>query len=358
MKRSGKRLGFTLIELLVVIAIIAVLVALLLPAVQQAREAARRSQCKNNLKQFGLALYNYHDAFGTFPSRSGGTGCPNGSCGFARQAWSATIALLPYLDQAPLYNSMPNDAPWTNAGGADAVWKLDLPVNLCPSDSKDLCPAGTGLGRSNYVYCSGDYPPGNEPAGSGQAGNQTTPIVIPARGMFGVGRCYGVSDCRDGTSTTIGMSESIRPQSTKVWGMVAQQFNVPTPAACLATYNAATQTFAVATFTSDTSPGFRWGDGRGYFAGFTTSIPPNGPSCFDGSGGSAHWVDTWKAASSRHTGGVHCLMMDGAVRFISQSINCGNLASPPPAETSWDPSPYGVWGALGSKSGGELPGDF
>jgi prepilin-type processing-associated H-X9-DG protein len=235
---------------------------------------------------------------------------------------------------------------------------MDLPLNMCPSDSKGLSPAGTGLGRSNYVYSSGDYPPGNEPAGSGQAGNQTAAVIIPARGMFGVGVCYGLRDCLDGSSNTIGMSEAIRPSSRIGWGMVAQQFNMPSPAACIAVYNASLQQFTVATFTADTSPGFRWGDGRGYFAGFTTSIPPNGPSCFDGSGGSAHWVDTWKAASSRHAGGVHCLMLDGAVRFISQNINCGNLASPPPSESSSNPSPYGVWGALGSRIGGEVLGDF
>src|SRR5438270_6004969 len=98
-----RRRGFTLIELLVVIAIIAVLVALLLPAVQQAREAARRSQCKNNLKQIGLALHNYHDIFNLFPSASGGTdqGAKNNG-----DRLSGIVMLLPHLDQAPLWNQI------------------------------------------------------------------------------------------------------------------------------------------------------------------------------------------------------------------------------------------------------------
>src|SRR5262245_48623779 len=104
------RFGFTLIELLVVIAIIAVLVALLLPAVQQAREAARRSQCKNNLKQLGLALHNYHDVYGIFPFECGGTGWTgNGTGNWARL--SGMVVLTPYIDQAPLWNQISNKLP-------------------------------------------------------------------------------------------------------------------------------------------------------------------------------------------------------------------------------------------------------
>ena len=106
MKRNRSH-GFTLIELLVVIAIIAVLIALLLPAVQQAREAARRTQCKNNLKQLGLALHNYHDAFSVFPFGKGAS--YNGAAAYAR--WSQHAMLLPYIDQAPLYNSINFSAP-------------------------------------------------------------------------------------------------------------------------------------------------------------------------------------------------------------------------------------------------------
>src|SRR5438552_8131033 len=108
-----RRLGFTLIELLVVIAIIAVLIALLLPAVQQAREAARRSQCKNNLKQLGLALHNYHETYGVFPFECGGTGWTGSGTGNWGRL-SGTVVLLPFLDQTPLWNQISTALP----GGA------------------------------------------------------------------------------------------------------------------------------------------------------------------------------------------------------------------------------------------------
>src|SRR3954447_24995498 len=144
-----RRTGFTLIELLVVIAIIAILIALLLPAVQQAREAARRTQCRNNLKQMGLAMHNYHDVFNCFPPGYLGYPAAAGQdCSAVRntapfaQGWGWGTYLLPYLDQAPLYNSLnPGQkqavcdnasGPALNAGNPVLQRQL-LPVYVCPS---------------------------------------------------------------------------------------------------------------------------------------------------------------------------------------------------------------------------------
>lgn len=349
--------GFTLIELLVVIAIIAVLIALLLPAVQQAREAARRSQCKNNLKQFGIALHNYHDTFRIFPIRQGGSGVrdPGSVAGLAdhhRNRLSANIRLLPYLDQSSAYNAIYSgtlDAPWTNS----ARWKVEHPAFMCPSDPAMTEPTDNNrkLGLTNYVYCSGDsLVMSQNPCCRG--GNQTQ-IPTPSRGIFSYMLAYGVKDITDGTSNTIAMSETVRPINARAFGMVAV-ISSTSPTACAALFNKAGLAYnASATmFTADTARGFRWGDGAGYFVGFATVLPPNSASCLYNSA-EQHWDNALYAAHSRHPGGVHVLMADGAVRFVTENINTGNTATVPPRYDAQGPSPYGVWGALGTRMGGE-----
>ncbi|ADG69305.1 protein of unknown function DUF1559 [Planctopirus limnophila DSM 3776] len=346
------RRGFTLIELLVVIAIIAILIALLLPAVQQAREAARRTQCRNNLKQLGLALHNYHDTFGMFAPRQAGPGIPLGGQpeSHLRSRISGMVSLLPYLDQTPLYQQIQTgtQVPW--AGGT--YWVRDLPAIMCPSDTLSGPPAGGLIGRYNYMFCSGD-----SISSSGGNGSSATPIVVQSRGMFGSLVCYGVRDALDGTSNTIAMAEGVRPTGTNTRGMVSATAGIANPAACTALFDRATGTFPGGGWTGDTSWGYRWGDGGGFFNGFTTAIAPNGPSCTQNAGHS-HWNGTVNTAGSRHTGGAHALMTDGAVRFISENINTGDQSAAWMGSTAGGPSPYGVWGALGSRAGGETTGEF
>uniref|UniRef100_A0A7C2JZK6 DUF1559 domain-containing protein n=1 Tax=Schlesneria paludicola TaxID=360056 RepID=A0A7C2JZK6_9PLAN len=359
MKQPCRR-GFTLIELLVVIAIIAILIALLLPAVQQAREAARRTQCRNNLKQLGLALHNYHDNFNGFVPRKTGTNTcavvapytTRDNCG----RLSGWMGLLPYIDQAPLYNNVQAGGGGRPPGGPEGwtgwnVWDVTIPGALCPSDGLS---SGT-VRAHNYVFCIGDS----------ARGNSDSTIV---RGLFANRSTYGIRDVTDGTSNTIMMSEVVRgwnganPLVTTNGGdyrilntTVMNQDPVNNPAACrlLATngaYNAGLQV-----------KGYRgrqmW-DGQAERVGFNTILPPNSVSCSEGANANADSGNTVLPPTSFHTGGVHCLMADGAVKFISENIDSGNLSLASPQQNSSAVSPYGIWGALGSKSGNETIGEF
>jgi prepilin-type N-terminal cleavage/methylation domain-containing protein len=186
------RRGFTLIELLVVIAIIAVLIALLLPAVQSAREAARRSQCINNLKQIGLGLHNYHSAIGSFPM---GTTVafqdPNVSASWG--TWGALALLLPYLEQQPLYNSCNfSVSVWqgTLAVLNTTAYLAKIAVYVCPSDGM------TGQANTNNYF-------GSMGTTAGYRNN------ADSSGIFALSRTYGIQNITDGTSNTVAFSEAL-----------------------------------------------------------------------------------------------------------------------------------------------------
>ena len=375
--RRLRRSGFTLIELLVVIAIIAVLIALLLPAVQQAREAARRAQCKNNMKQLGLALHNYHDAFGKFPYSSGGTkvGSANSTDGNWDRA-SGIVTLLPYFDQAPLWNQIAAGGMINGAGPFQPFgqspwltsyppWNQKIAMLNCPSESGR---GGSGvndgfdfskMGRTNYGFCLGD---------TGQNINQWDAGRV-ARGMFYFQSSLGLRDCTDGSSNTILMGEigvsNGDGTRTDVIGQVANgvfqgdkgvPWVVTRPSACLAMVSG---TAYIATADVHSTRGNRWADGCPSSTGFQTILPPNSPSCDESGWDAGSGV---YSAGSRHTGGAHVLMGDGAVRFVSQSIDAGNPASPDVYSAGTasvnGSSPYGVWGALGTAGAGELPSEF
>lgn len=360
MLRYVRRNGFTLIELLVVIAIIAVLVALLLPAVQQAREAARRSQCKNNLKQFGLGLHNYHDVYNLLPTGEQFAGS-NAAC-----RYSANVGLLPFIDQAPLFNQISSTltvGTTTYAPFGAFPWDTNyppfvtrVPIFLCPSDSYMV--RGSRIGKTNYMFSAGD---------STWDFNQWTNNGNPPRGyrgMFGgQGTCRSFAQVTDGLSNTIMMSERIQDKSTNrvMDGAIAAAIGAgfrTNPSLCLATVT--NQLYTVSTLSSFRGEGVsggRWPDGGPPWTRCTMVLGPNKANCTQ---------DQWDAddgiydPTSLHVGGVHCLMGDGSVRFISNNINTGNITLPP-ADTAGGlngPSPYGVWGALGSRAGGDIPGDF
>lgn len=362
LSRRRAKSAFTLIELLVVIAIIAVLIALLLPAVQQAREAARRSQCKNNLKQLGLALHNYHEAYGRFVFGKGGTGqwASNEVTNWDRL--SGLVPLTPFIDQAPLWNQISAGTGGNYAGAPNHMgpepwvdsytpWRTSLAVLRCPSETG----RGTGwpqIGRTNYAFCIGDTIRDNHHGGQWSSRD--------ARGMFFLWSSLGFSDISDGSSNTILMGEigvANEGNRSDIIGHVARgAVNASNPAACLGTVTNGTYNTGV---TIEGWRGQRWTDGNPCNTGFITVLPPNSPSCSNGT-----WDGDWGiySAGSRHTGGVHVLMGDGAVRFVSDSIDTNNKSSPDVYESGTTAvggrSPYGVWGALGTRNGSETIGEF
>jgi prepilin-type N-terminal cleavage/methylation domain-containing protein/prepilin-type processing-associated H-X9-DG protein len=358
--RLKKQLGFTLVELLVVIAIIGVLVGLLLPAVQAAREAARRMQCSNQLKQIGLGMHNYASTYKCFPWMRGpsNNGTRNTVPVGNEQTINGYVALLPFIEQDPLYNTIatPMAAIAAAPGGNPTMpfgpprdfayyppWCVKVTSFLCPSSPAGLFyGSATGttafLGRQNYPMCLGD------------AILNTHTLSVTARGTFCYNRFVTLAELTDGTSNTIIVGEKANAvDSLDVRGLAAN--NVPglnlNPASCFLKATGG-KYLPTTTVQNARTHGALWHTGLAPFIGFQTILPPNSPSCEND-----NWGDNWglSSASSYHTGGVNVAYGDGSVRFISQSIDTGNTSLP---EVTGGPSPYGVWGALGTRAGGEV----
>lgn len=351
MPKLRGRTAFTLIELLVVIAIIAILVAILLPAVQQAREAARRSQCKNNLKQLGLALHNYESTHGMLPFRQGGGNIPGGpgnwDPGFYGKL-SGHVMLLPYVEETSNYEALMAEAavnngltPWTNIPQI----RNDVPGFLCPSDV--LC--DRAVGRNNYKFCEGGFGFGHRvprDAFDWRSGR-------PTPGCFGISSSTKFSDILDGLSNTMLMSERIqgtnrtRPRIEVGLGQATLNDGVVDPLFLDSVQTAAEldQIAALCASTVDPNdpsrysnpkqnelPGERWSDGGQMFVAFHTAAPPNAPSCIDGNWDRAHMMVT---ASSQHAGMVQTVLADGRVTAINESIDVN------------------LWRAIGTAAGDE-----
>ncbi len=308
--------GFTLIELLVVIAIIAILVSLLLPAVQQAREAARRAQCQNNLKQIGIALHNYHSAVDSFPVGFLIPGEGEAAPGIPalHYRWSALAQMTPYLEQTAVFDSLNFDFPiasgFTEVYGTPpftifpanaTVVGTVVEVFLCPSDG-DGPPSETS-GPSNYAFSSGD----------GSNGGDAT----DANGTFVIGRVHSIATIRDGSSNTIAASE----QLVSPTGVPSQSTPTPTPGfwpRALARTDAPLTPEKCA----EPSRGWNFTKGNGWWDGdyrstlYNHFATPNADQfdcvTFHNPG--------WKTARSEHPGGVNALFCDGHVAFIAETI--------------------------------------
>tara|TARA_R110002049_G_scaffold27321_1_gene93939 strand:+ start:32547 stop:33809 length:1263 start_codon:yes stop_codon:yes gene_type:complete len=415
MKRSF-RSGFTLVELLVVIAIIGVLVGLLLPAVQAAREAARRMSCSNNFKQIGLAVHNYHSAYNQLPATMTGTTVgmttrpqqytPPTAHNLHQLNW--LVGLTPFFEQQALWEQISNplDPPDPMTGVPDGLppyfqamgpsplmslanhnsvgtyqpWLTNIPTLRCPSDP------GVGLpaqGRTNYAYCLGDavlhtsaY--GVLDAATGQPSSSTNAQRLRAsnRGMIFPGiNPVKFRDVLDGLANTICAGEILtdigdRDRRT--------QFGRPGTAVGPASRRNGANVYKAGEFlkcrpfldelrplfwepgaplvtNAENRRGYKWALGPPGMSGMNTILPPNAEVC----SGWDHVAAGVYPPSSRHQGGVHVLMGDGAVKFITDSIETGNLNGMTvcingnclPAGSE---SPFGLWGSLGTKASKEV----
>ncbi len=364
--------GFTLIELLVVIAIIAVLIALLLPAVQMAREAARRSQCRNNMKQIGLALANYHDTHGVFPmARVQPWSYPGGAQ--AGNIASQNVLLLPFMDQQALYNSFNNDAGWYQSGpwggwvgsgpggGGQGGWGVQDAANItavctpidtfmCPSDPVGGRTPGQQYGNSSYAVNAGRR--------AGNMGHWGY-VSVPPDSRPGIAqyvevgwrqKCFSSADISDGLSNTAAFAEWRKGNGDS--NLTPDDFGKPNGAVWHlntgASWGGTAGWDANERECNGTDPhtpagywphqGYFWAYGAGAHTFYTHDAAPNKNSCL----ASGWWdVSVLANASSYHPGGVNVLMADGAVRSVGDTIA------------------RDVWAGIGTSNGKEvIPDEF
>ncbi|MDR1493311.1 MAG: DUF1559 domain-containing protein [Planctomycetaceae bacterium] len=345
------RRAFTLVELLVVIAIIGVLIALLLPAVQAAREAARRMQCSNNLKQIGLAVHNYHDAYKSLPSSC----TPHLVSGDTNGGWSYAFQILPYGEQQAVYEIGAPISLTTGSNSDGTVQVYKIPYHYCPSDGNGNKAGSTERKGINYFACSGDYSYRWKYSGPDQS-----------RGAMTYRGYAGMESTTDGTSNTILVGEHVISGTTSSKlikeGAAVDATSAPSANNADADFFNARADVCIAhkvgneyntTTVYAQIIGGQWVCGWTAFSHFNTINPPNSPACTSSQADCA--MPMIIPPTSNHTGGVNVALVDGSVQFVSDTIN--NLTSGVTAANARPKksgaSDYGVWGAYGTRSGGE-----
>ena len=342
--------------MLVALAIIGTLVALLLPAVQSARDAARRMQCANNLRQIGLALHNYHQSVGSFPmGGSKNNRKLDGDSYDQWSVWSAHAAILPGLEQVPMFNAINFDfAPEIRDGVSHP---MNVTVNLAIV-STFLCPSDARAGQQNTCSYHGSY---------GTTTNDNYPQTGGCTGLFTVEQSFAISTCRDGTSGHGGVRRGAGRGRDGLWAD-RQQFHGPQPVSGQRLHvGDRDRTAGLAegrrlreqgrraggprdvrcrvperpTYIAD-QRGWRWGQGVTGFSMFNTIQTPNDHQ-YPFGGCRFNGMPDWNmdngfvyGASSDHPGGVNVLFADGSVRFVKDGID------------------RMVWWSLGTKAGGEV----
>jgi prepilin-type processing-associated H-X9-DG protein len=337
------------------------LIALLLPAVQAAREAARRMACSNKVKQMSLALHNHHSSHLEFPPCHGTL---DGRFSIETRNCGTTVYLMPYLEMSAIYdviyNAPPNTyrAPWNfpviRNGGLLSIFMC--PSNVAKSrlvsESTYHPTDNTIIHPNSYVYSMGDA------LWSYSMATSTHSAYCYPRTMFFQDKRKTFNDLLDGTSNTVAVSECLTParvHGTDVRSNIARYTGIwdgthhGKPGRCLTGLTMTSNTNFDETNRITANWHSLW---RGLIVTcgwwqvnlFSTMIPPNSPMCV--------YDDTWGVLPPRsnHSGGVNVSLFDGSVRFINDTINCGNLNA---AAVKSGPSPFGVWGAMGSPDGGE-----
>lgn len=405
--RRKRRIGRTLRELLVVVCIVGVVLALLFPALQAARERSRRNRCQNNFKQIGLALHNYHaqhqmlPMHGTGPTSEFNDDCcgaamqpgvyPN-AVAYTRHQLSYLVGLLPYCEHQSLWEQISaaheddQQHYWPAFGPAPYTaiyqpWNTDVATFRCPSDPGS---GGPALGRTNYACSVGDsmwrtdnaswsYFKGSHWRYDGSNRLRRSQVNASVRGMFVPRRAMKFRDVIDGLANTIAAAEiatHLGDRDVRTSGSIrngrdnllknpkfCEDQNQKDPERPLF-WSTGLDGEDQPTITHERSMrGYRWADFRPLYTQINTILPPNSEVCMRGT----HGQDGVMPPSSRHPGGVHVLMGDGAVIFITESIESGDVRAPVVYRRDnnhqhavGSQSPYGLWGALGTRGGKEV----